>query len=60
MYHRYRKSISPATPDGPTRIAWDRHGDEKDLRDACEKLSCGVPMTDQVLDLLGLELMDLS
>lgn len=44
----------------PTKAAWDGHANEEDLGQTCEKIWGSVPMVNQVLDLLELELVDLE
>lgn len=56
-YRRYRVWISKGEVV-PTLAAWDGHENERTLRDACTRCSCRVPLINQVLDLMDLELLD--
>ena len=60
-YRRYRHSLrregpgQPSLPD-PTKVAWDGHGDEASLKEACTTCRRTVDVVDQILALLGLQL----
>ncbi|KAF2168621.1 hypothetical protein M409DRAFT_21367 [Zasmidium cellare ATCC 36951] len=56
----WRKDAKSESVVVPTKAAWDGHGSEEQLTEACERATCGVPRVNQVLHVCGLELVDLS
>lgn len=64
-FRRYRRWTRRAHPNAdsvvvPTKAAWDGHGDESGLWETCGRIGCGIPIVNQVLHLLELELVDLE
>lgn len=44
----------------PTMAAWDGHANEHTLQESCRKCSCRVPLMNQMLHLMGMDLVDYS
>lgn len=64
-FRRYRVWLWRAHPKAqpvvvPTKAGWDGSGSEEELRTTCERIGSSVPMINQVLHLLELELEDLE